>query len=326
MTQATTVNSGYKYKKVSWLTDSPALSIFVAGTWNEEDNLVQLWSPPIQLADGNFEFDRVFSSAPHSGDVNDIKVLPNMRSFVTSSSTGRLTLYSVSNDFIVEESKFLKGHNASATSLDSLGNNIVSVDEQGKLVVVSLPTFAISSQKNSVDSSFRAVRFHSHSSFVTASRTDGRLWDLVSLRPTINFSWKREHSETLQATTVNTARPNQVAFSTSMGGVALFDIRRPERPFVFRRLHKSFVWDIGFHPMEPSVFISAANDGHVILWDTSSNLAGSVELNEHEIEPNLFVLHRGSSSVNSFSINPMLNCLLTSSDNGNLHLLWPLSS
>lgn len=131
---------GQKVNVVRWkppVTHYGDTNTFVAGSWDDVENSVGVWRIP------ESEDDPVpVSSLPHQGDVTDIQYVTR-DSFMVGSSTGAVRLCRHNAEDKVEAvSCWDKVHSfvtgpAPCTSLACSGEQIASVGEDGKLVILN---------------------------------------------------------------------------------------------------------------------------------------------------------------------------------------------
>ena len=117
-------------------------------------------------------------------------------------------------------------------------------------------------------------------------------------------------------------RPEIVVTGHSNGGIKVWDVRKQHTPLLKSAVgHMLDVWDVKFHPQNPSLLFSTGEDGNVLRWDISnvSSFLSNDEVVKSkgtnmlvEISGNAANYGQGNTSIESFN----LSCDTFCSSNG----------
>lgn len=266
---------GQKVNVVRWkppVTHYGDTNTFVAGSWDDVENSVGVWRIP------ESEDDPVpVSSLPHQGDVTDIQYVTR-DSFMVGSSTGAVRLCRHNAEDKVEAvscwdkvHSFITGP-APCTSLACSGEQIASVGEDGKLVILN------PNQKKPVrvlegvgGCSLYAVMFvRTHEVLTSSMQGHLKLWDLRAPQQAKGLLFNPD-----QVAVCNLAgHPTQqhlVAAGGEDGTLALWDMRNTGHPFTIIAAHNGPICQVQFHPVAPEHLFTCGFDGQLLHWDASAS-------------------------------------------------------
>ncbi|XP_042212319.1 nucleoporin Nup43-like isoform X2 [Homarus americanus] len=213
----------------------------------------------------------------HSGNVNDIQYVTRDM-FAAGSSTGGVKLYKHNNSNHIEEKmswdrlhSFLGGA-APCTALATNGDQIASVGEDGKLVIINPNQKATNRTIESVGGcSVYAVVYVRASEVVTANMQGHlKLWDLRASQPA-----KATLLSPDQIAVCHLAgHPTQqhlVAAGGEDGALAIWDMRNTGQPFSIISAHNGPISEVKFHPGAPEHLFTCGLDGQLLHWDASAS-------------------------------------------------------
>ncbi|KAL1919624.1 uncharacterized protein VTP21DRAFT_1555 [Calcarisporiella thermophila] len=297
---ASTIDSGFqvthpahhKISKVRWAnteTYSDRELLFVTGGWDSgENNGIALWALDNPQQDQDTPLDerhpRQLAEIRHSGDLTDLAFTRKAEVVVSGTSTGYINTYKItrSDDStsanIEEISSVLRHQNTSlnrpvaCTSLAvqpsfSANPEVVSCGDDGKLVVSRVEDGRTESYD--VDAmTVNAISWASQNQIIIVS-SSGRmkLFDRRDLRkPTSVVA--DEKSDGLNCIAVNPSQINRIVTGSATGGVKVWDLKNlSESTSRNYSVHKSPVWEVLFHPIEPEKVLSCSEDGSCCLTD-----------------------------------------------------------
>ncbi|KAI5741072.1 hypothetical protein M8J76_010083 [Diaphorina citri] len=294
--EAKTVMCSYlsrKMSKVRWKPDYDVpCSKFLTGSWGEssqrlpnveeiQGNAVQLWKyipnmDPIPLY-----------TMEHAGDVTELKFI-DTNSFLVSSSQGTLQLGQIVHDkdetfFNIKSLNswsnihaYKNGTPSSLTSFARSKNGVVTVGDDGRLVVISLdnPT-PLCSIEDPFNSAIKCVSFIDHKSVITGNALGSlKVWDLSSGQPKPVFSLP----STLKLVSINfiQQKPSQqhlLFVGSDDGSITVWDMRNTDSPIILNTAHNESVSELQFHPENPNHFFTCSTLGELWHWDMKQDTA-----------------------------------------------------
>ncbi|XP_037099978.1 nucleoporin Nup43 [Syngnathus acus] len=277
-----------KISKVRWRPVSRSSlqqpEIFATGSWDNEDNTVSIWSIGnhgfSSMEEGVDVDPKLLCEHKHEGDVLDLQFLDQDR-FITASSTGGVTIfcYNHNNQALSVLRQWAEAHhypcdNAPCTSVVCSSPEIVSVGEDGRIIVYRADQEAISRIIENADSStIHAVTYLRTTEILTVNSIGQlKLWDFrqQSNSPSQIFSMS---GDLVPLHCVDT-HPNQqhiVATGGQNGMLYVWDVRQSNTPLSLMEAHSAEMWEVHFHPMNPDHLFTCSEDGSLLHWETSAS-------------------------------------------------------
>lgn len=264
-----------KVKCVRWkppLSDYGRTDTFVSGTWDDTDNVVEVWHVPESDDDPT-----QIHQLPHPGSVSDIQYITRDM-LAVGGNLGDVKLYQHDgNNHLEEKMSWDRAHTfmggpAPCTALATNGDQIASVGEDGKLVIIN------PNQKNPIRNiesvggcSVYAVVYVRASEVVTANMQGHlKLWDLRASQPA-----KATLLSPDQIAVCDLAgHPTQqhlVAAGGEDGALAIWDMRNINQPFTIISAHNGPISEVCFHPGAPEHVFTCGLDGQLLHWDASAS-------------------------------------------------------
>lgn len=273
-----------KISKVRWRPKSS--SVFVTGSWDDDENVVCVWKCPSPHINSEVEGldigePRLLNTLKFAGSVTDLKVVSDDLIFA-SSSLGSLCMLKYSEDKLLHAHAWENLHHfskgtASATGLSVKGNDIASVGEDGRLCIINFKTQQKVKEIESSDlCSFTTVCYLRHHEIVLGNSVGYlRLLDLrsPSTTPSCLLLVSREQSG-VWSMGVHPSQTHVVATGHEDGSLCVWDMRQDRQPVALLQAHSAAVSELLFHPTHPDFLYTCSLDGCVLQWD-SSNLRSS---------------------------------------------------
>ncbi|XP_050734390.1 nucleoporin Nup43-like [Eriocheir sinensis] len=270
---------GQKVNVVRWKppqTHFGETDTFVAGTWDDVENSVGVWHIPDSEDDPT-----PVSNLPHQGDVTDIQYVTR-DSFMVGSSLGAVSLYRHTTEGQLEVASswdrvhFFTTGRARCTSLACSGDQIASVGEDGKLVILN------PNQRKPVrvlegvgGCSLYAVLFvRTHEVLMSSMQGHLKLWDLRASQPAKGLLFSPDQVAVCHLA----GHPTQqhlVAAGGEDGTLALWDMRNTGHPFTIIAAHSGPICKVQFHPVSPEHLFTCGLDGQLLHWDASASARAS---------------------------------------------------
>ncbi|KAM9778470.1 nucleoporin Nup43 [Syngnathus typhle] len=277
-----------KISKVRWRPVSRSSlqqpEIFATGSWDNEHNTVSIWSignNGFSSMEEGVDIDpKLLCEHKHEGDVLDLQFLDQDR-FITASSTGGVIIfrYNPNNQALSVLRQWAEAHhypcnNAPCTSVACSSPEIVSVGEDGRIIVYRADQEAISRIIENADSStIHAVTYLRTTEILTVNSIGQlKMWDFrqQSNSPSQIFSMS---GDLVPLNCVDT-HPNQqhiVATGGQNGMLYVWDVRQSNTPLSLMEAHSAEMWEVHFHPMNPDHLFTCSEDGSLLHWETSAS-------------------------------------------------------
>ncbi|GAB6030383.1 Nucleoporin Nup43 [Chamberlinius hualienensis] len=292
-----------KINKIRWRPVATDITLkpdtFVCGGWqNEPDTSLTIWRAPelaeikqinnISRVSSNNSMvgdepdpdkiidPKLIQEIPHDGDVTDIKYL-NKDLFAVSSSTGTVALFKhCANQTTQLEISWDKSHNylnesAPCTGIDTYGENIVSVGEDGRLIQYNLkhrlPVRIIDADCCSITS----VAYIKHNEVVTCN-SQGQLnvWDLRKPGEPAKLLLMSGDQSAILSLARHPTLPNVLACGSADGTLVIWDLKQEKYPETLLSAHKGPIFELKFHPQSPNHLFTCSMDGAIWHWDSSA--------------------------------------------------------
>lgn len=276
-----------KISKTRWRPVSSAAlqqpAVFATGSWDNEDNKLSIWtieSDGAVCMEDELEGDpRLVCDIKHDGDVLDLQFLDADR-LITASSSGAVSIFqhSSKNETLSLVHQWDRAHwypcdNAPCTGLACFSPEVVSVGEDGRIIVFRVDQATVLRTIENADSStIHAVTFLKTAEVLTAN----------SIGQLKHFDLRRNGNEPVQILSHTGDRvplhcvdshPNQqhiVATGGQDGMLSIWDVRHSSVPFSLMEAHTAEMWEVHFHPSNPDHLFSCSEDGSLLHWEASS--------------------------------------------------------
>ncbi|KAK3874053.1 hypothetical protein Pcinc_020977 [Petrolisthes cinctipes] len=278
MTGGRVSSKKYVGSKVSIVRWRPAAShytptdTFVSGTWDDGENEVCVWRVPECDDDPNLQH-----HLTHQGNVNDIQYVTR-DTFATASSTGSVHLYQHNVGGHLEHKtswkqihSFRTSH-APCTGLTSNGDQIASVGEDGKLVIINPGQERPVRTMESVGgcSVYTAVYVRANEILTGSLQGYLRLWDIRAPQPTKATLHSLDQVGVYDLA-VHPTQQHLVAAGGEDGALAIWDLRNTTQPFTIIAAHNGPMSEVSFHPGAPDHLFTGGLDGQLLHWDASAS-------------------------------------------------------
>ncbi|KAG8583050.1 hypothetical protein GDO81_008261 [Engystomops pustulosus] len=260
--------------------------VFAAGSWDNEENKVSLWSigdfGAIHMEEEYLADPKLLCDIRHKGDVMDLQFLDQER-IVTASSTGRVTIFRhhQGNQTLSEKQKWEHAHRLcecvkwprSSTAPGVVCNNpeIVSVGEDGRINLFRADSKEI--VRTSI-STIHAVIFLRTTEILTVNSIGQlKMWDLRQQGndPTHIFSMANERVP-LHCLDRHPSQQHVVATGGQDGMLCIWDVRQSRTPISLLTAHDAEMWEVHFHPSKPDHLFTCSEDGSLWHWDASTEV------------------------------------------------------
>eukprot|EP00943_MAST-04B_sp_MAST-4B-sp1_P000487 g487.t1 len=173
-------------------------------------------------------------------------------------------------------------------------NRIASVSEGGALdLAVVRPSGFSTPWSNSTTScaAYNDVKFLKNPNKVIVvgnkPKTDLEVWDVLAsnhapVQTLTSSSSNDRNSYGNNCICTHPTRPEIVVTGQPTGGIKVWDIRKQNTPLLKSLIgHTLDVWDLKFHPQNPSLLFSVGHDGNILRWDVSGNTDVSEDSNSN---------------------------------------------
>ncbi|VDP07548.1 unnamed protein product [Soboliphyme baturini] len=281
---------GRKLRRVRWQTPSNNLHVpdkVAGGSWDDENNEVSIWRV---VHAGKTDADRSSTmilgkedavklvksaSFPLFAATEDLKFLSNDHLLV-STSTGDVhyLAYSETRDEIQEKCVLQRLHEGACTAVSLLSDcSIVSVGTEGHLQVTDLNSakmlLRIGEEAFQCNDGFSSMQVISAGLVITGNYMGQiQVWDLRVRTNKAQTVDTARHGSVLSMC-YNPSQPHVLACGTACGAVDFYDLRQDLCVTSSLSLHKSFVWEVKFHPTYPANLFTASNDQTLLHVSTS---------------------------------------------------------
>lgn len=274
-----------KISKARWSPVSAASlqqpDIFATGSWDNEHNKISIWSIGDHDMEDEFEGDpQLLCEFKHDGDVLDLQFLDQHR-IVTASSTGAVTIFRHHHDVqtISVSHCWTRSHsypcdNAPCTGVVCSSPEIVSVGEDGRIIVYRADQEAVTRIIDNADSSTIHAATYLRTTEILTVNSIGqlKLWDFrqQSNVPSQILSLTGDRVP-LHCVARHPNQQHIVATGGQDGMLCIWDVRQGKTPFSLMEAHSAEMWEIHFHPTNPDHLFSCSQDGSLLHWETASH-------------------------------------------------------
>ncbi|XP_037082016.1 nucleoporin Nup43-like [Pollicipes pollicipes] len=244
-------------------------SQFVSGSWDDEENCVQLWHWT-DSGDDPKCVHRV--SCQH--DITCITYIsPNL--FATATAGGDVILHRHEGNRLKPDKRWEKLHKtrggaAPCSWVSAFEDELVTVGDDGRMTVLALSARQPVRVIDGADTcSLYRVQHITHSHVVTANmRGQIKSWDVRSAgrSPTSSVMASQQQSPV----TSLARHPTQyhvLASGDGDGVICIWDLREARYPVTELKSHSAEVSDMLFHRLSPDSLFSAGQDGAVCQWN-----------------------------------------------------------
>jgi len=277
-------NNTFVSKKISCVRWRPApqhvltqSSQFVSGSWDDEENVLQLW----QWSEGGDD-PSCLHQLPCQHDVTGLTyVSPDV--FAAASAAGEVTLYRHVGERLQAGRHWSRLHftrcgPAPCTGLSAFEEDLVTVGDDGRLNVLSTTSQKPVRVIDEADTcSMYRVQHLSHSHVVTSNmRGQIKSWDVRSqeVKPTASVVSSQQQSP-VTALARHPTQYHVLASGDGEGVICIWDWRQPRYPVTELKSHSGEVGELLFHRTAPSSLFSAAADGSLCQWNIGTASVGS---------------------------------------------------
>ncbi|XP_028042121.1 nucleoporin Nup43 [Bombyx mandarina] len=266
-----------KINKVRWIPEDYAeTKCFLTGSWDDEVNLITVWTFESVNEDEEVEYPRALTKYPVDDDVTQIKFTEKNK-IAVSISNGDVKILEISaydkQTPLKEIFSWKSLHNygntkCSATSLDTYEGDIASIGEDGNVNILSGRRGEVNRTIKGADScSLHSICYLKHTEVITGNiRGHIKIWDLRSEvdKPAASFLLAGDE---LAATCIinHPTQPHIVLAGSESGSVAIWDLRMNTFPTSLLSAHTGGVTEMQFHPENPQKLLTCAVSGE--LWD-----------------------------------------------------------
>ncbi|KAF8783029.1 Nucleoporin Nup43 like protein [Argiope bruennichi] len=271
-----------KINKIRWQPKST--SVFVTGSYNDDDNQICVWKFPDPQSHMNDDVEndvdddpQIISTKSFTGSVTDLKVASEELIFAAS-SLGSIFLFKYHDENLQclhawEKLHKFQNNTASATGIAIKSEDVASVGEDGKLCLLN---FNINQKVREIASSdlcsFTCVTYLRHHEIVAGNSLGYlRLWDLRS--PSEASSHLLTLSREQRGVSCMNTHPTQshiLATGYEDGSLCIWDMRQDRKPMSQLEGHSAAVTELLFHPTNPDFLYTSSLDSSVWQWDASS--------------------------------------------------------
>ncbi|KAK4311054.1 hypothetical protein Pmani_017433 [Petrolisthes manimaculis] len=278
MTGGRVSSKKYVGSKVNIVRWRPAAShythadTFISGTWGDGENEVCVWRVPECDDDPNLQH-----NLKHQGNVNDIQYV-SRDTFATASSTGSVHLYQHNVGGHLEHKTSWKQIHSFRTSrspctgVTSNGDQIASVGEDGKLIIINPTQERPLRIMESVGgcSVYAAVYVRANEILTGSLQGYLRLWDIRAAQPAKTILHSIDQVGVYDLA-VHPTQQHLVAAGGDDGALAIWDLRHTTQPFTIIAAHNGPMSEVRFHPGAPDHLFTGGLDGQLLHWDASTS-------------------------------------------------------
>jgi len=291
-----------KINKIRWrptLSQSGRISgsLFVTGSWDDDNNAVKLWSWDVNEDDVRNNSEKELAEPElkgtykHDGDVNELQFL-NPDIVVCASSDGSVTALRISRGLVgaptenqdstgwcfQEIGKWdklhsLKSQNGSCNSVACNSENIASVGEDGKINLSNLKRKEPIRSYDKADScSLNSVLFIKNDEIAAANmRGQLKIWDIRSNTDTPTSTCILSNDQVSIGCVAKHPTQQHILCSGSEDGIlAFWDLRNQVHPITLLKAHEQSVSEIHFHQQQPDHLFSCSQNGDIWHWNGSN--------------------------------------------------------
>jgi WD40 repeat protein len=202
-------------------------------------------------------------------------------------------------------------------------NRIASVSEGGALdLAVVRPSGFSTPWSNSTTScaAYNDVKFLKNPNKIIVvgnkPKTDLEVWDVLAsnhapVQTLTSSSSNDNNSYGNNCICTHPTRPEIVVTGQSTGGIKVWDIRKQNTPLLKSLIgHTLDVWDLKFHPQNPSLLFSVGHDGNILRWNISGYTALSESSNSNSsmlVDPTV-INNNGNMAIESLNLSYDILC------------------
>ncbi|KAI8815340.1 WD40-repeat-containing domain protein [Cladochytrium replicatum] len=224
--------------------------------------------------------------------------------------------------------------------------DVAIVNEKGVAAIVKLetmqPVYEASGSKADARYlcedvlGFTGVKWRTSNQIATIN-SGGRLsiWDVRQKRSAMVLESSQKSSGFLSIA-VHPGQADKLATGTTSGGVILWDIRFPNISTTSSQIaptvnsesrvfsvHKSDVWDLQFHPTNPSEILTCSEDGSIgaVDWNRKDDLFYSPNFSSLSDRRQFKVLESNRLSINAIDCHPEKSTVVAVGDSGKISII-----
>ena len=205
-------------------------------------------------------------------------------------------------------------------------NRVASVTEGGALdLAVVRPTGFSTPCSNSTTScaAYNDVKFLKDPNKIIVvgnkPKVDLEIWDVLASNhapmQVLSSNSSNNNSFGNNCICTHPTRPEIVVTGQSNGGIKIWDIRKQNTPLLKSMIgHTLDIWDMKFHPQNPSLLLSIGQDGNILRWNISdytpsSNINNPINNNNNN---NMMLVDPTKNNTSIESVNLSFDILCSS--------------
>lgn len=272
-----------KVSKVRWLpqtdTSQQESSILVTGSWDDEDNVVMVWSSSGGEAS-------LRSEARMPGEVTGLEWLGGQTEagLVASTSAGTVTLFGLTGLQGLQTALEWKGLHSTgsggATALACHGDNIATGGQDGRINILARDSKSPLKVYDKAEScSITAVTFTRASELVSSNmRGQLQTWDTRtnSQKPVRTCS----QGSGVRCLATHPSQSHILMSGGQDGVLAVWDLRNPQHPATLLSADKAAISEVKFHPSQPDHVFTCSQGGDVCHWNSAGVRRDTVGVTE----------------------------------------------
>jgi len=106
-----------------------------------------------------------------------------------------------------------------------------------------------------------------------------------------------------------------IATGSSDGSYSVWDLRKEngvwkDFPIIKSQKHKGNVWQVGYHPADPNIRLTASSDGTALMWNFNAQRVFDRSSENYQV----LGLLQSELSINCFDLHSDVNLLIAASD------------
>ena len=204
-------------------------------------------------------------------------------------------------------------------------NRVASVTEGGALdLAVVRPTGFSTPWSNSTTScaAYNDVKFLKDPNKIIVvgnkPKVDLEIWDVLASNhapmQVLSSNSSNNNSFGNNCICTHPTRPEIVVTGQSNGGIKIWDIRKQNTPLLKSMIgHTLDIWDMKFHPQNPSLLLSIGQDGNILRWNISdytpsSNINNPINNNNNNNNMMLVDPTKNNTSIESVNLSFDILC------------------